>query len=85
MSGDTSDESEYIEVLGRKVRRSEWEEDENIVYLTYQQMLTLVTSVTQLEQGRRVEIESDSAVMRVLNEIKRSLWTEIQEKLGDEE
>lgn len=78
-------DEEYIEVLGRKVLRSEWEDDENVVYLTYKSMLTFVTSITQLEQGRWVELKEDSPVMKELNEFKRRFWTAIQEKLGDEE
>lgn len=78
-------DEEYIEVLGRKVLRSEWEDDENVVYLTYKSMLTFVTSITQLEQGRWVELKEDSPVMKELNEFKRLFWTAIQEKLGDEE
>lgn len=77
------DEDEYVEVLGKRILRTEFEEDEQVVYLTLKQMLTFVTTITQIEQNRQVEVKEDSMVMRELNEFKRRIWAEIREKLGD--
>lgn len=70
--------------MSPQVSKEDWENDEQLVYLTYREMATLVMLVKQFapDSGQEVSKILDGAVAKFAVELKPVLYDEDVKKLG---
>lgn len=64
-----------------KVSKEQYENDEQIVYLTYKEMLTIVMVINDIEKGR-IPAPDLGALLETLTSAKQKIWSEVREVIS---
>jgi hypothetical protein len=67
--------------MSPQITQKEWEEGEQLVYLTYKEMAALILCTNEVSEG----YENKSEMLDILNGIKAKFWVELKPVLYDED
>jgi hypothetical protein len=65
--------------MSPQINQKEWEEGEQLVYLTYKEMAALILLIKEVEAG----YEGESEMLNILNGIEAKFWVELRPVLYD--
>jgi len=67
--------------MSPQISQKEWEDDEQVVYLTYKEMAALILTMGEVKEG----YEGKSEMLDILSGVEAKFWVELKPVLYDED